>query len=360
MSASGLAVSGEAATAAGAEPLPPPPSPLDPLETTSHRQHLSADCGDIYWVNPDAVAWDHRGWHDDRMRIYGAMRRTQVSASRIHAFMHCRDAHHVFREPTTGEIEVRPETCKDRFCLPCGQLRSRRIAQALEVRMKPAADRLMFITLTVRGLPTDTLAEQIEKLKAAWRGLRKLPGWSNTVSGGAVMLEVKWSKTAGGHWHPHYHIIAEGRWVDRAWLKAAWYALTGDSDQVDVQRIDEPGKALSYVTKYASKPMDTSFTRRRWLLDEAMRTLKGVRLCSLFGTWYGTPLKEESEDDETDVLTTWVYCGSTRDLECRAERGDGEARNILRGVERQLALRHALTERCRRPPPDSLPADSDT
>jgi hypothetical protein len=218
--------------------------------------------------------------------------------------------------------------------------------------MKAASDKLMFITLTVRGLPSDRLITLLERLRNAWSQLRRLDGWRHTVRGGAIMHEVKWSKTSGGHWHPHYHIVCEGSYLDKQWLRSAWYAITGDSQECDVQHVKEPGKVISYVTKYASKPVDASFLRNCNLLDEAMRTLKGVRLCALFGEWYGTPLKEVDDGEETDVLTTWVYEGTVGDLDRRKQSGEAAATAILGVVERLLRLRAMRHHRRGSDPPD--------
>lgn len=323
----------------GAEP---PLVALDPLETTSRPQQTSADDElNIIWPNPDALPFEHRGWDSDRRRIYASMIRTEQPFARRHAFARCRSDYHVYQEAVTKEIDIRPETCKDRFCLICGQVRSHRVARALEPRMKAAAAKLQFLTLTVRGRPGDSLSGQIEKLNAAWKALRKLDGWKNHVGGGAIMLEVKWSHHSGGHWHPHYHLITEGTGIDKEWLRHAWAAVTGDSDQIDVQWIKEPGKALSYVTKYASKPLDASFLRKPNLLDEALKSLKGRRLAALFGSWYGTPLKEEFDDEDTEVLTQWRYAGTIGDLEFRAGRGEADAKLLLSRVARLLQIRSA-------------------
>ena len=299
------------------------------------------------WENPDWTPFEHRGWAPTRRRIYAAMARTDQSSQRKHDFCHCGERVHVFSHAVTGEVEFHSERCKDRWCLPCGQARSRRIAKSLGAMM--AKQRNMFITLTVRGWREQTLVSQLERLKAAWRELRRLKGWSTRVDGGAVMTEVKWSETSGGHWHVHYHIVAQGRFVDESWLKAAWKLITGDSDQVRVLPVNEEGRVLSYVSKYASKPVDASFTGKPHLLDEAMRGLKGQRLCACFGSWHGTPLLEEVEEDETEFLTQWKYEGTTRDIQERALRGEAEAKRILEAVGRQQRLRHTLSERCRGP-----------
>ena len=307
----------------------------------------------IHGRNPDAVPFEHRGWSKDRRRIYASMCRTCQTGNRLHAFATCRDRVHVMTHPETGEIAVRCETCKDRFCIPCGQKRSYDVCRALETLMKPAQDRLMFITLTVRGHPEQSLRELIGHLRAGWIALRKLEGWKQKVKGGGVMLEVKWSHTSGGHWHPHYHIICEGEWVDEQWLRKAWEVITGDSRECKVLKVQEPAKALSYVAKYASKPIDASFVRRPHLLDEAMKSLRGQRLCACFGSWHGTPLQPKKEPyDETECITAWCYEGTTDDLRSRASDGDERAARILAAVEHYFTARNILAHRRRSRPPD--------
>lgn len=299
------------------------------------------------FVNPDYVPFEHRGWMPMRRRVADALKRCDVAGGRFHAFTHCAENVHVYWEPNTREVDYRVERCHDRFCLPCGQIRSRRIARALEPKVREAPT--LFITLTVRGLPSDSLAELLERLNEAWKALRRIPYWSEHVQGGAIMTEIKWSKTSGGHWHPHFHILAHGSNLDEDWLSQTWCLLTRGSNQVDIQPVREAEKALSYVTKYASKPLDGSFVFKPELLDEAIKTLKGRRLCACFGTWYGTPLNERPEDDDGEerVLTTWRYAGTTRDLGSRAEAGDDAAAFLLARVEqmRRRRLDDALRQR---------------
>lgn len=345
-------------------------SPLDQLETSSQPRVNRGDdeaCDQpAAWRNPDSIPFEHRGWQPMRRKIYAAMCRTDQTNARKHAFWTCADRIHVMTHPTTHEVDLHPETCHDRFCLPCGQRRSRRIAGAVENLMKPRTSRLMFLTLTVRGRPGDSLTSMLDRLRNAWKELRRLKGWTNTIKGGVVMLEVKWSHTSGGHWHPHYHLICEGSWLDKQWLRDAWHLITRDSDQVDVQRIVDHSHALRYVSKYASKPVDSSFVMRQNLLDEAMVALKGVRLAACFGSWHGTPLSKgfsDAEKDDTEVLTAWVYRGTTADLEARAAKYDREAALLLASVERILRLRHTLTLRRRgaatmHGPPDSESPDA--
>lgn len=341
------------------KPLPSQVGTLDQLETSSHSRIKRGDdevCDEpLHFRNNDSIPFEHRGWQPMRRKIFASMCRCEVPGPRRHAFWTCCDRIHVMTHPTTGELDLYPETCHDRFCLPCGRRRSRRIAAATEGLMKAATNKLMFLTLTVRGRPSDSLQSMLDRLRDAWKELRRLKGWRNTIKGGVIMLEVKWSTTSGGHWHPHYHIIAEGAWLDEKWLRDAWNLLTRDSDQCKVKAIREEREALNYVSKYASKPVDGSFVMRASLMDEAMKTLKGIRLAACFGSWHGTPLSkrvDEADRDETEILTAWVYQGTTDDLRARATRADREAALLLGRVERLLQLRHTLSERCRGPTTD--------
>jgi hypothetical protein len=309
----------------------------------------------------ESIPFEHRGWQPVRKRILAAMKSEGVPVARAERFVACGEETFVYQEESTGEIEWHNSRCGDRFCMVCGAIRSKRISVALRPRLEKCQP--MFITFTVRGLPSDRLSTLMDRLKEGWKQVRRLQLWKEKIRGGAVMTEIKWSKTSGGHWHPHMHILCDGDWIDQDRLRAAWFAITRDSDQVDVSRITDLGKALGYVTKYASKPMDSSFTMRPGLLREAMRVLKGQRLCACFGTWHGTPLNDSEEivEDETDVLTNWRCKGTLRTLGYSAEQGDKAAAELICRVRALQELRYALLERQRscspnhsgaRPPPD--------
>lgn len=278
-----------------------------------------------------------------------AMERANCPSSRRHKFAGCGDEVHCYWHALKQEAEFRGSSCNDRFCEVCGIRRSLQISRALRELIADAQP--LFITLTIRGKPTDHLAGMLVKLRAAWRELRRIPLWKNSIRGGAIMLEIKWSKSSGGHWHPHYHILADGSWIDVKRLRAAWYAITGDSDQVDVQRVRDLEEAMHYVTKYASKPTDASFTMHVGRCAEAIHALKGARLCACFGSWFGTPLREELEErDGTESLAGWIYCGTIDSLAYRSAEGDAEAKIILDQVERLRRIRSLAYDRRRGPP----------
>ena len=85
--------------------------------------------------------------------------------------------------------------------------------------------------------------------------------------------------------------------MDQGDLSDVWRGITKDSYVVDIQRVRDLETANNYVTKYASKPLNSSFSNTPTLLDEAVVALKGRRLCFCFGSWYGTSLSSACEGD---------------------------------------------------------------
>lgn len=244
----------------------------------------------------------HSGWADDRKRVAAALGRTGQPAARVTAFCQC--GSHSWLERNNADADryrVRQNRCHDRLCRPCAKLRSLRIRDALMALVGTTP--VKFITLTLTGLPKENLTAKVSRLYKGFRALRRHPIWEN-VYGGAAFLEVKWN-TKSGRWHPHLHLICRARYIDKGLLSAAWMSITGDSFIVDISQARTQNGVAAYVTDYASKTIDMSFIRSPERLDEAVVAMKGRRLCTCFGDWYGTPLSniEDTElaNDEIDA-----------------------------------------------------------
>jgi hypothetical protein len=241
----------------------------------------------------------HSGWSTTREAVIRSMFRTRQSDSRIMAFLSCGNSSWIERakdDPT--RYRIRENSCHDRLCQVCGGCRARRIADAID---RFAADRrCRFITLTLTSSPKESLKDLIDRLMRSFRYLRSHPTWEKAVDGGCAFLEIKRSDKAH-RWHPHLHILAEGRFLKQSELSDAWRSITKDSYIVDV-RDARMEAARHYITKYASKPLNASFSRSEAHLDEAMESLKGRRLVTTFGTWYGTAISSAEDDDLADDL----------------------------------------------------------
>lgn len=199
-----------------------------------------------------------------------------------------------------------------------------------------------FITLTLCG-KKEPLSELVDRLYKHFRALRLHPTWDEKVRGGAAFLEIKYSDKAK-RWHPHLHIIADAAFIDQGVLSDVWRGITRDSFIVDIRRVNAAEQTAHYVTKYASKPLNSSFSNTPDLLDEAIRALKGRRLCLCFGTWYGTSLTdaEEAQLDEVDGGEEWKMFSDLESIIVRANQGEREATNIIFLAGGEIRWRQSL------------------
>ena len=339
---------GEPGTPGEGKALPPAsPTSLELPQTTSRV--FDGEALSRYPTPSNVDSWHflHRGWAPVRLKIREALIANEVTPARVSKFDQCHDTIFIYKNEHSGEVVERGNYCSDRFCMVCGRARSARIARAIEEKIEGKWP--LFITLTVRGKFGDKLTDQLNTLREGWKQLRRLPVWSG-MRGGAAMIEVKWSTEKGGHWHPHLHIIADGKFVEQADLSRSWAACTNGSISVDIRRVREHAAAIAYVTKYAAKPMDSSFTDKVVKIQEAMTALKGVRLCSFFGDWYGTPINEEAEIEEAPVLCPWICLGTESEIRRKAATGCRDSKRVLEMVERGRNLRSILDIRSRGSP----------
>lgn len=325
---------------AGAEPLPS----CAVLSTTSlEHPQTSPEVDDAAlargYASDDLCGYcpfPHTGWKDTRRRVMECIAESGGGSTRVLRFRQCGEDVWVYHNASSGDWAFRHNHCGDRFCMVCGALRSRRISDALEARIADIDP--IFMTFTVRGKTSDKLPVLLKTLSGAFTAIRQTPLWKKSVRGGAAFLEVKYSQDGGGHWHPHFHVVADSRYIEVGWLSQLWKTLTGGSSQVHISRVRDKGKVKRYVTKYASKPMDSSFTKDKHLLMEAMRALKGKRLCACFGSWYRTPLSEEVEDEEPPIFTEWRCVGRIGANGPVGFESEKFASDVLAKVERYYKL----------------------
>jgi len=164
-----------------------------------------------------------------------------------------------------------------------------------------------FVTLTLRHSRTP-LEDQLDRLYRSFNVLRRRKFWLAHVDGGAAFCETKVSEK-DGLWHPHLHLVVVGSYMDQRTLSQEWLAVTGDSSVVDISRVRDEKTVGFYITKYVSKPLDSSLFTDESLLQEAIVALSGRRLCMTFGSWRGTPLVEVEHGEEQ-----WTRLGSTVEL----------------------------------------------
>lgn len=195
-----------------------------------------------------------------------------------------------------------------------------------------------FCTLTLRS-SDESLRDLIDKLYRSFSLLRRSDLWTHAVDGGVAFLEVKWSEQAK-RWHPHIHMLLQGRYMDVRKLSSTWHRITGDSYIVDIRRPKNTDDVLRYVVKYAGKPISNTFANRPALLDEAVLALKYRNLAMTFGKWRGCTLTKLVDG------TDWLNVGTLADVIADAVSGDLRARGILKSLRSDSA-----DEVLARPPP---------
>lgn len=299
-------------------------------------------------VRPSSLAESrlrHSGWAAKRLKVWDAMLRCHLPAARLDRFCNCGSGLWLRVNPAGDELSLACNACQDRWCTACQTRRAEEIAANLAGYMLDETCR--FVTLTRRHSAAP-LCDQIDSLYECFTRLRHRRFWRDAVLGGAAFLEIKLSERTGG-WHVHLHVIAVGHFLDQRKLSTEWLAVTNDSTIVDVRRItDQPGRAR-YVTKYVTKPADSSVYNVPEKLDEMLLALRGRRLCFTFGTWRGLKLEEQSEDP-----VKWKALGSVETLAEQAAHGHPDAERWWAAALRKWPALAAFT-RPRPPPPEDAP-----
>lgn len=297
-----------------------------------------------------AETFRHSGWRRNRGLVYASLRRTRQSVSRIVSFSSCGFTAFVYRTvDPPHKYRLAGSSCHDRFCTPCARDRSRTISANVLAHLKGRSVR--FVTLTIRHTG-QALPGQLTRLYRCFAKLRARAAWSRHVKGGGAFLEIKWVESSQS-WHPHLHLVVEGRFFPQNLLKAEWHRVTGDSTVVDIRAIEDERRIAHYIVKYASKTVNDTFINRADRLDQAVQALHRRRLCLTFGTWRGLQLTNSPNERD------WEALGSLHDVCMRAISGDSEAAFAIEQVCGSRAAEMLDAVHLAIPPPTATkPADS--
>lgn len=235
--------------------------------------------------------------------------------------------------------------CRDRFCPSCARIKASTIAENLERHVKARTLRFITFTLVSTTLP---LSLMLTKLYDSFRKLRANKVWKNTQEGGASFLEVKIGK-GSGRWHPHLHVLCEGKFVRVQELRRVWERITGGSHQVWVELVRDKRAMLRYVTKYVSKPFDMNAIRNDDQLDELLVSLTGTHSALTFGSWRGLKLCAAIRDHDFE------YVCSIAQLKKDIANQDATAIGIWNALALHYGRNDQLLDVPTRAPPKSQP-----
>jgi len=226
---------------------------------------------------------------------------------------HCGENFVVSVAECCGDNFAQPVNCGHRLCPVCMRRRSAKLSNRLEkvisggffkwkekingekvekiefIRMKNPKH----IVLTLKNVPK--LSEFCYKrLIGYFEKLRHRKIFDNCI-GGFRSIETTYNDKEK-NWHVHLHAVVDIPYIPQRELSNAWKDITG-SYIVHIKQIGGNGQsameASKEIAKYVAKPGE--FMNDANLINEYLDAVKGLRLVSTFGYYYG---KELIEDDE--------------------------------------------------------------
>ena len=258
-------------------------------------------------------SWLHSHWAARRARVLAALHASGAPIRRLSAFAGCGDGYWILRHAEDPDrFKAARDYCGDRWCELCQRNRAHVIRSNLE-RVVPDHP-IRFITLTLRST-TEGLRELLSRLYRGFRALRASDLWSAKTEGGVAFLEITRGAN-GDHWHPHLHILAQGKYIDLTDLSDAWLAATGDSHHVDIRLVRTRHQLFHYVTKYCTKTSSPQMADHPAAFQEAIEVLRGQRAVVPFGTWIAFRLLRRDSDG------LWKMYGHESQLDVMAYEGD--------------------------------------
>lgn len=292
-------------------------------QETNGRTRPSPSCRPPQRDRPTPTSFRHSGWAADRERVLAALKDSGQTESRIKRFYQCGLTTWVYRHKThPNRFRLVGGYCHDRFCVPCQRAKAALVCDNLVPRL--AGKRIRHVVLTLRHTDDD-LPSLIDFLLRCFATLRRTRFWRHHVRGGAAFFELKHNDVSHT-WHPHLHILCEGRFIPQGELSLLWKNITHGSFVVYITPVPSQSQVARYVTKYASKGVTHAVNHRPDLLQQCIVALAGRRTCMTIGSWRGYALLDTHPSDE------WVPVNSFWNLMHLADDGDKEARSILDSI----------------------------
>jgi hypothetical protein len=302
---------------------PPPKQKKEKKHSKEFERRAAFLAGSTQAATTAETDFRHSAWATKRAAVRRALIQTATTARAIERFDECGADAVVEWCEETKRYRIRANHCHCRHCEPCQRAKAALLAANLRTKIELApSGKYRFVTLTLKHTD-DQLANQIKRLYRSFTKLRHTTTWKETQEGGAAILEIKWSPDSR-QWHPHLHVICEGRYLRQMELADAWHTVTGDSSIVDIRALKSGRDAAHYLSKYVAKGTNTEVWADDSAAQEWVTATKGVRACATFGSWRGFRLLARPDSDET-----WVRVDSLQNLHTRAIQGDDYAITLL-------------------------------
>lgn len=307
-------------------------SSLDTLETT--EQPLPD--ADLPTPQTDAQLRLHSRHWDQRLHIIRSLDTSPDPKiqSRAIRLSQCRHSPIVW-ETDTGQVHIQQQACRDRLCPACQHQRAHKARDQVRAHLQ-RMDCPKFITFTINSTD-ETLAQQDQRLRAAWRAMRKQPLFGTRCHGGIYCIEATHNHTTG-QWHTHLHIVADCNYIDQRSLSREWALASGGSPIVWIEAVNDAKKLAKYLADYIAKPADVL----DWEPDvicEFAAAMHGKRMIHTFGTHHRAALNLAIDEMPTKPTR---YVAPLRLAAEAAGQGDPRGEMALKIVRfGPITLQHA-------------------
>ena len=300
---------------------------------------------------PSQLILFHR-WKEERALGLKAICSIEAAPGVDGAFIECARAAQVEHSEKLKAHRAIVQSCGSRLCPRCQSIKRSNYATRLEDAIGTMqANHWRFITLTLRSSDAP-LAEQLDHLGASFRRLRQQTIWKRAVVRAKGVIEVTWNEERQ-QWHPHIHILAEGRYIQQPKLSLAWETASQGSTMVNIRALSSTRKAVRYTCKYLGKAPDlANATDPVERLAEYYLATRGRKMILHVGKWPDMPEDEEGEGAEADP-GDWKPVGSLDEIAARAKAGDPAAIAIVREL---MGQQKAQTAQFDDPEADDLPS----
>ena len=213
----------------------------------------------------------------------------------------CREHAFFAMDRVSGNVKVMTDACRQRWCPMCANQKAAFARHSCQAWME-SLESPRFLTLTLKHCE-DSLLSQVQFLQDCFRRIRMRAYWKKRVFGGIWFLQVHRS-ASDGCWHPHFHILLEGVYMEQGQISDLWDLVSYGSPVIDIRRIHDPASSAKYVARYSARPAKFAGMS----IDdrvEMITALKGKRLSGTFGTAKCVTLTPPKIENDAD----WIHIG---------------------------------------------------
>lgn len=210
--------------------------------------------------------------------------------------------------------------CRARWCKTCASIRTATMINKYLPTFAQFND-LYFVTLTARTVKAEYIASRLNQMQSSWRKICDLARKKQVGFKGLRKTELKVSKGSDYLYHPHYHIMVEGK-ENALFIIENWLRINGEICGVKAQHLvkvdmEKLEKSLLEMFKYSTKITcadkgDNEILATPRQMDIIFRSLYGKRIYQSFGGLRA--IDEESFEVNAETfqkaqgIYEWVGC----------------------------------------------------